>query len=797
MAHDAAGTHDGEVQGTWTEAGKYGGAIDFNGAGDRVKIPDHDELDFTDSFTLEAWVRPEQYREWASLFAKAGATDADYSYLLYSGNGSGPPEAYIRDSEGQEAQAGGEEALPLGTWSHLTATSDGEDLRLYVDGELLDTQPAVSAEPNARPIRIGGLWDWWQFFDGKIDEVRLYDEALSEQEIEADMQTPVEEEGPPAGPWLSFEVKESVHGQWLAEESTLSTQQYAYDAAGRLIQVKDTPKGEGCTTRSYTYDDNSNREELITREPGEGGACDTESQGEVQEYEYDTGDRLIGSGIEYDNFGRITELPGTYAGGETLESTFYSNDLTRSQTQDGITNTYELDSGLRQRERVRTGGSEAGTEIYHYAGPSDAPAWIEREEGWTRYIGGIEGDLAAIQDYDEGEEEITLQLSDLHGDVVATASLDPEATEPLQTFEFDEFGNPKQEADLKLGWLGAKQRRTEFPSGIVQMGVRSYVPAMGRFLSPDPVRGGSANAYEYAMGDPVNRTDLNGQWVGPAFRMLSKIAGKVLPRGSKHLKNAKRTARRVAASAVGGTAAGAQLARWVGRAYKHWRNGDSIKISIHPPHHGFGPKVGPKAYRSHIQLNLWTKGVKDSSQVFRMPFGKPHGTPTNQGFSGAMSFGPGTPNGVIIGRTRFLSRVLFILIGNGTNWKVLAPAVIGSIMKIERSETQSLIKAELEAVRQLGYDQLRECAPRPTSGSKQLPRILRRWLSRWDYPPGNRQAKTTRGKSGLLYQVVREITWDTDYGGAIRVWICVDDGDSTEEPECGCELFYPSDRTNN
>jgi RHS repeat-associated protein len=157
-------------------------------------------------------------------------------------------------------------------------------------------------------------------------------------------------------------------------------------------------------------------------------------------------------------------------------------------------------------ERTQSGGSNPGTEVYHYAGGSDSPAWIDRGSSWQRNIPGI-GGLGAIQDSSKGT---TLQLTNLHGDVVATTSTDPEATGLLATFEFDEYGNPKQGSTPRYGWLGGKQRRTELPSGVIQMGVRSYVPALGRFLTPDPVFGGSANAYEYAGGDPVNNFDLTG-----------------------------------------------------------------------------------------------------------------------------------------------------------------------------------------------------------------------------------------------------------------------------------------------
>jgi RHS repeat-associated protein len=306
--------------------------------------------------------------------------------------------------------------------------------------------------------------------------------------------------------WIEESQERSIYGQVLSQKSLASSEQYSYDKAGRLTTVKETPTGGGCTTRIYAFEGeagkDSNRTSLITRPSV--GEC-AESGGTKQNYTYDAADRLTGAGIEYDSFGRITTLPSTYAGGSTLKTSFYSNEMLASQSQSGITNSYQLDATGRVRQVTQTGSKE-GTEVFHYAMASDSTAWTERGSSWTRNISGV-GGLGAIQ---SSTGETSLQLTNLHGDVVATASLSTTAKEPTAKFEFDEFGNPVKGSAGRYGWLGATQRRTELPSGVIQMGVRGYVPTIGRFISRDPIDGGSANAYDYASADPINSYDLEG-----------------------------------------------------------------------------------------------------------------------------------------------------------------------------------------------------------------------------------------------------------------------------------------------
>jgi RHS repeat-associated protein len=310
--------------------------------------------------------------------------------------------------------------------------------------------------------------------------------------------------------WYSDVVVPSIHDQWITQKSNQATQTYTYDETGRLTQAIDEVTGKGCTTRGYSYDEEGNRLHLTTRPPGTGGACTTEG-GEEQTHTYDSADRMLDTGIEYDPFGNTTKLPAVDAGGTALTSTFYENNELASQTQGTQTIGDQLDPVGRTREIVST-GKTAATETQHYASSeSGVPSWTGELSGnYTRYITGIGGTLVAIR---HNTEKAVLQLPNLHGDIIATAHEEETSTALESTItEASEYGVPTTEGSPKYAWLGSDELRTTLSSGVIAMGARSYIPQVGRYLQTDPRLGGSVNAYAYVYDDPVNTTDLSGEW---------------------------------------------------------------------------------------------------------------------------------------------------------------------------------------------------------------------------------------------------------------------------------------------
>jgi hypothetical protein len=189
---DASGSgNNGTLSGaTRTASGKYGRALSFDGTNDRVNIADSSSLDLTNGMTIEAWVRPSSLGGWDTVVLKE--QPGSLVYALYANTGPGPASGEVETSAGYFTQyAVG--SLPLDTWTHLASTYDGTTLRLYINAAEVGSR-AVSGSvlTSSSALRIGGNAIWGEYFGGLIDEVRIYNRALSPQEIQTDMNAAID-----------------------------------------------------------------------------------------------------------------------------------------------------------------------------------------------------------------------------------------------------------------------------------------------------------------------------------------------------------------------------------------------------------------------------------------------------------------------------------------------------------------------------------------------------------------------------------------------------------------------------
>jgi len=171
---------------TWASAGKFGKALTFNGTTALVTIPDAPMLRLTAGMTLEAWVNPVINGGWRDVIYKGND-----NYYLEGSNSSGFPGVGMTVGSTQ-AEAFGAASLPTNTWTFLAATYDGTTLRFYVNGTQVSSAARTgSIVTSFNALQIGGDSIYGQFFQGMIDEVRVYNVALSPAQLQADMATAV------------------------------------------------------------------------------------------------------------------------------------------------------------------------------------------------------------------------------------------------------------------------------------------------------------------------------------------------------------------------------------------------------------------------------------------------------------------------------------------------------------------------------------------------------------------------------------------------------------------------------
>jgi hypothetical protein len=172
--------------------GKYGKALQFNGVSDYVEIPHHESLTVDQDVTVMAWIHAERHTgpneaQWQGILAKGNNprsyslwTEANSKCLHFS---VGPP------------QGGGsvcKDEVKLNEWQHVVAQVNNGTHRYWINGQNVGetgNKPDPPGAADTAPVVIGTAGGGGiRYFLGMIDEVRIWNRALSEEEINKQME---------------------------------------------------------------------------------------------------------------------------------------------------------------------------------------------------------------------------------------------------------------------------------------------------------------------------------------------------------------------------------------------------------------------------------------------------------------------------------------------------------------------------------------------------------------------------------------------------------------------------------
>jgi hypothetical protein len=167
----------------WT-TGKVNKALVFDGVDDWVEVPDSASLSPTNAVTVEAWIKSSVGKSNLGVITK-GPYTLDYDYMLYlTGDGTNV-SFYMKDSAGNYDYVGGNFSWSDGVWHHYVGMFDGDWLYIYIDSALKFSKNTAltNIRNSTNPLLIGR--GWGNFLNGIIDDVRIYNRALSADEIKA------------------------------------------------------------------------------------------------------------------------------------------------------------------------------------------------------------------------------------------------------------------------------------------------------------------------------------------------------------------------------------------------------------------------------------------------------------------------------------------------------------------------------------------------------------------------------------------------------------------------------------
>jgi hypothetical protein len=255
-AEDVSGNDNAAVlNGAVFGAGKHASALVFDGSGDYAEAPNSASLDIGGpGLTIAFWVKVTStssgvdYVIVGKPWYASSMTSPFYQYGVEYSNGYNKTLDFYFGDASANLHGPYRMSCTPGAWTHVAYTYDGTTVKGYVDGAeaLVETDPS-SLVPRGHSLRLGVDGAYQQFFNGSLDDLRIYSRALTGAEIRSVMETPVGSpvtgvgEGPRGAREISSVRTVSPNptaGRVSVEyalERAGSVRVVVYDAAGRRV----------------------------------------------------------------------------------------------------------------------------------------------------------------------------------------------------------------------------------------------------------------------------------------------------------------------------------------------------------------------------------------------------------------------------------------------------------------------------------------------------------------------------------------------------------------------------------
>jgi len=199
VAYDDSGNNNNGINhgATWTENGIQGGALDFErDLGNYLNFSS--PVLNTPPYTICAWVKPESLPSNDNWFiiCNGAETSHSYGFSIYVHDPTLSPRSYHFSSKNVDAKGNGLDYLvDNNEWIYLCGTWDGslnqDSIKFYVNGEIIGMATPIETIVNGpeRNLFIGKDTDGWgsddtgHYFDGLIDEIKIYNKVLNQENI--------------------------------------------------------------------------------------------------------------------------------------------------------------------------------------------------------------------------------------------------------------------------------------------------------------------------------------------------------------------------------------------------------------------------------------------------------------------------------------------------------------------------------------------------------------------------------------------------------------------------------------